>query len=143
MIPCFPMTSKTLTRPAPARPRIEGYEPSPAGPVDGAPAFVLPPVLPQPPVIQTAPFVGRTLPFLFAAQREFGETFAFRPLANGGESIVVATHPDHVKSLFSAPPEIVPSITSESPLRPVLGPRSVLILNGPEHLRRRKLLLPP
>ncbi len=122
---------------------MDGFAPSPAGPLDGAPALVHPPELPQSPAVQTARFVGRTLPFLFAAQRELGETFAFRPLANRGEPIVVVTHPDHVKSLFSAPPDLVPSITSESPLRPVLGPRSVLITNGPEHLRRRKLLLPP
>jgi len=94
------------------------------------------------PVVQTARFVTRPLPFLFSARRELGETFAFRPLGNRGEPITVVTHPDHVKSLFTAPPELVPSITSESPLRPVLGPRSVLTANGPEHLRRRKLLLP-
>ena len=28
-------------------------------------------------------------------------------------------------------------------LRPLLGPRSVLLLDGPEHLRERKTLLPP
>ena len=103
----------------------------------------MPPVLTQPAAIQTARFVTRPLPFLFGAQRELGETFAFRPVANHGEPIVVVSHPDHVKSLFTAPPELVPSITSESPLRPVLGPRSVLTANGPEHLSRRKLLLPP
>src|SRR5690606_34074298 len=28
-------------------------------------------------------------------------------------------------------------------LTPVLGPNSVLVLDGPEHMRQRKLLLPP
>ena len=51
--------------------------------------------------------------------------------------------PDHIRSLFKAPPDLVPTLASESPLRPVLGPNSVLTANGPRHLRQRKLLLPP
>jgi cytochrome P450 family 135 len=54
----------------------------------------------------------------------------------------VTSHPDHVKSLFTAPPDLVPTLAAESPLRPVLGPKSVLTANGPRHLRQRKLLLP-
>jgi cytochrome P450 len=136
------MSTETLVPPA-SGPRIDRAEPSPAGPLDGAPATSLPPELRLHPVVQTARFVTRPLPFLFSAKRELGETFSFRPIGNRGEPIAVISHPDHVKSLFTAPPELVPSITSESPLRPVLGPRSVLTANGPEHLRRRKLLLPP
>jgi cytochrome P450 len=37
----------------------------------------------------------------------------------------------------------VPTLAAESPLRPVLGPSSVLTSNGPRHLRQRKLLLGP
>ena len=55
----------------------------------------------------------------------------------------VTSHPDHVRALFTAPPEHVPTLAAESPLRPVLGPNSVLTSNGPRHLRQRKLLLPP
>ena len=52
------------------------------------------------------------------------------------------SHPDHVRSLFTAEPELAPSMTAESPLRPVVGDRSVLTLLGDEHMRQRKLLLP-
>jgi cytochrome P450 len=34
-------------------------------------------------------------------------------------------------------------LTGETPLRPILGPNSVLVLVGERHLRARKLLLPP
>jgi cytochrome P450 len=51
--------------------------------------------------------------------------------------------PTMFASLFTAPPEQVPTLAEESPLRPVLGPSSVLTSNGPRHLRQRKLLLPP
>jgi cytochrome P450 len=56
---------------------------------------------------------------------------------------VVTCHPDHVRSLFTAPEAKVPTLAEESPLRPVLGAGSVLTANGPRHLRQRKLLLPP
>ena len=52
-------------------------------------------------------------------------------------------HPEHIRSLFTAPPGQVPTLAEESPLRPVLGRGSVLTANGPRHLRQRKLLLPP
>src|SRR6201999_2962597 len=47
------------------------------------------------------------------------------------------------RSLFPAKPEQAPSLTGESPLRPIVGPDSVLNLIGPRHMRQRKLLLPP
>ncbi len=59
------------------------------------------------------------------------------------EPFVVTSHPDHVKSLLKAKPDDAPSLTGESPLRPILGPNSVLTSLGARHLRQRKLLLPP
>jgi cytochrome P450 len=82
----------------------------------------------------------RQLEFVFRWRRELGEVFRTRETL--GRS-VVTSHPDHVRSLFTAAPELVPSITAESPLRPIVGPASVLTANGPRHLRQRKLLLPP
>lgn len=57
--------------------------------------------------------------------------------------MIVTCHPDHVESLFKAKPGDAPSLTGESPLRPILGPYSVLTLVGEPHMRERKLLLPP
>ena len=48
-----------------------------------------------------------------------------------------------MRSLFTASPEQAPSLTGESPLRPIVGPDSVLTAVGPRHMRQRKLLLPP
>jgi cytochrome P450 len=61
-------------------------------------------------------------------------------MVSGGP--VVTSHPDHVRSLFTAKPEQAPSLTGESPLRPVVGPNSTLTAVGPRHMRQRKLLLP-
>jgi cytochrome P450 len=83
----------------------------------------------------------RQIEFVFRWQRELGEVFRTRGVIRGRP--VITNHPDHVRSLFTAPPSLVPSITAESPLRPIVGPRSVLTANGPRHLRQRRLLLPP
>ena len=52
-------------------------------------------------------------------------------------------HPDHVRSLFTAKPELVPSLTAESPLRPIVGPNSVLTANGPATCASASCCLPP
>ena len=117
--------------------------PSPAGPApaDGRPD-ALPRELPLSSALQTLRFSMRQIQFVFRARREIGEVFRFRGML-ADDVIVVTSHPDHVKALFTARPEEAPSLTGESPLRPIVGPNSVLTLVGPAHLRQRKLLLPP
>jgi cytochrome P450 len=119
--------------------------PSPAGPApdDGRPDH-LPAALRLPRALQTLRFSIRQAEFVFRARREIGETFRFRSMIGElDETIVVTSHPDHVKSLFTANPDIAPSLTGESPLRPIVGPNSVLTTVGATHMRQRKLLLPP
>jgi cytochrome P450 len=130
--------------PAPLYPELVGAAPpSPAGPIDAAEAAALatPPDIPLPKLSQTMRFSIRQIEFVFRYRRELGETFRMRGVIPGGP--VITSHPDHVKSLFTAKPELAPSLTGESPLRPILGPNSVLTAVGPRHMRQRKLLLPP
>ncbi|MCW3003809.1 MAG: cytochrome [Conexibacter sp.] len=117
--------------------------PSPAGPLDPADAAGLPapPEILLPRALQILRFNQRQIEFVFRARRELGEVFRMRGMVDG--SPVVTSHPDHVQSLFTAKPEQAPSLTGESPLRPIVGPNSVLTAVGPRHLRQRKLLLPP
>jgi cytochrome P450 len=116
--------------------------PSPAGPIDAqeAASLAAPPAIPLPRVIQVLRFNQRQIEFVFRARRELGEVFRMRGMVSGGP--VITSHPDHVRSLFTARPEQAPSITGESPLRPIVGPNSVLTAIGPRHMRQRKLLLP-
>jgi cytochrome P450 len=116
--------------------------PSPAGPIDAAEAAGLrkPPRIPQAPIVQMLRFNQRQIEFVFAAKRRYGETFRMRTSMPGGP--VITSHPDHVRSLFTASPEQAPSLTGESPLRPIIGPNAVLTAVGPRHMRQRKLLLP-
>jgi cytochrome P450 len=115
---------------------------SPAGPIDAADLQRLPtpPSVALPRAVQVIRFNQRQIQFVFRARRELGEVFRMRGMLLGGP--VITSHPDHVKSLFTAQPDDAPSLTGESPLRPVLGPSSVLTSVGPRHMRQRKLLLP-
>ncbi len=117
--------------------------PSPAGPIESGELTELapPPSIPLPRLAQTLRFSQRQIEFVFRARRELGEVFRMRGTIPGGP--VVTSHPDHVRSLFTASPELAPSLTGESPLRPIVGSNSVLTATGPRHMRQRKLLLPP
>jgi len=116
--------------------------PSPAGPVHDGGGVRLPPSLPLPRAAQTLRFSVRQIEFVFRARRELGEVFQLRG-AIDDDIEAITCHPDHVRSLFTAKPEEAPSLTGESPLRPIVGPNSVLTAVGPRHMRQRKLLLPP
>ena len=116
--------------------------PSPGGPAAGEELAQLPepPSISLPRALQVLRFNQRQIQFVFRARRELGEVFRMRGVVSGGP--VITCHPDHVRSLFTAEPKDAPSITGESPLRPIVGPNSVLTAIGARHMRQRKLLLP-
>src|ERR1700752_4820917 len=134
-----------LTRPIPpltATERLLGEAPAdaagPGGPLDG---LREPPAIKLPKFVQTLWFGQKQTSFVFHHRQRFGEVWSAAGYVRGHP--VVTCHPDHVRSLFTAPPAQVPTLAGESPLRPVLGPGSVLTSNRPRPRRRRKLLLPP
>jgi len=67
-------------------------------------------------------------------------TMTFWP---SGMKFVLLSDPEAVKTVFTASPEVAPSATGNSPIAGVMGKSSVLTLTGAEHMRQRKLLLPP
>ena len=117
--------------------------PSPAGPISAEEAARLPapPQIDLPRALQVLRFTQRQIEFVFGAQRRYGDVFRMDGMVPGRPAITC--HPDHVRSLFTAKPDEAPSLTGESPLRPIIGPNSVLTAIGPRHMRQRKLLLPP
>src|SRR3954471_2045734 len=116
--------------------------PSEAGPIGPEEAAGLPepPEIPLPRSIQVLRFNQRQIEFVFRARRELGEVFRMHGVVPGRP--VITSHPAHVRSLFTAKPELAPSLTGESPLRPIVGPNSTLTALGDRHMRQRKLLLP-
>ena len=72
--------------------------------------------------------------------RRFGPTFSLR-IANQG-TWVVLTDPADVRRVFTGDPGVLHAGEGNAILEPVLGNRSVLLLDGAEHLEQRKLMLP-
>jgi cytochrome P450 len=123
-------------------PLIGEAAPSPAGPLEKPEPVRLPPARSQPRFLQTVRFGMRPMSASLSAHAEFGDVWRVQLLSRM-QQLVVTCHPDHVESLLRAKPADAPSLTGESPLRPVLGPNSVLTSVGERHMRQRKLLLPP
>ncbi|HEY3726570.1 MAG TPA: cytochrome P450 [Solirubrobacteraceae bacterium] len=130
------------TEPELAAGDLDGAPESPAGPVDASTPLRLPPVDRAPPLLQTLRFGTRPMAFNLNARRRFGDVWQLQILSRK-EPFVVTCHPDHIRSLMKAKPSDAPSLTGESPLRPILGPNSVLTSVGDRHMRQRKMLLPP
>ncbi len=137
-----PVAAPRIDAPAVADGLVGEAPESPAGPIEAAEAatFPQPPRIGLPRLLQTLRFNQRQIEFVFGARREMGEVFRMQGIVP--EATTITSHPDHVRSLFTAKPEQAPSLTGESPLRPVVGPNSVLTAVGDRHMRQRKLLLP-
>ena len=131
-----------LADPGLADTQSELFSPSRAGPADGEPPTAPPPGPALSPFLQGLRFSARPMSFNIGAHRRYGDVWTLR-IPTRREGFVVTCHPDHLASLLKAHPDDAPSLTGESPLRPILGPNSVLTSVGERHLRQRRLLLPP
>jgi cytochrome P450 len=94
----------------------------------------------MPVALQTALWVRRAQWMLGQCSRRFGDTFTLRIAGQG--TWVVISDPRDVETVFKADPEIARAGEGNRILEPILGPESVLLLDGRAHLRQRKLMLP-
>jgi cytochrome P450 len=99
----------------------------------------LPPGPRMPRALQAVGWTQRPLPFLERCQRRYGDIFTLRILHWG--DWVLLCDPDDVKKVFTAGAAVGVDVANPL-LGPVLGPRSVMLLEEPEHMTRRKLMLP-
>ncbi len=122
-----------------------------AGPAPGAPEETgvpkpltdparLPPGPRLPKLVQTAGFIFGGVRFLEALRRRYGG--AVRMTTVFDEGFVMVFDPELVKALFQGPSEGLSAGEANALLGPILGDRSVLLLDGAEHLRHRRLMLP-
>ncbi|MCW3040787.1 MAG: cytochrome [Solirubrobacterales bacterium] len=100
----------------------------------------LPPGPRLPAALQTARWVAQPVPFFERCRARYGGRFTLRLLF--GPPIVNLTDPGEVKAMFAAPPEVLAPGVGGRVLEPLVGARSVLVLDGQDHLRQRKLMLP-
>ena len=94
------------------------------------------------PALQTLIWTIAPTWMMSRCERHIGEAFTIT-FAPSGTRMVLFSNPESVKRIFTAPPELAPSGAGSSPVASVMGPSSVVTLTGPEHMRQRKLLLPP
>jgi cytochrome P450 family 135 len=107
-----------------------------------APKTTLPPGPPIPTTLQAAIWALRPLELMDRCEARYGEIFTLR--IRRGRPWVLLTNPAHVKLVFTRASELMGAGAGEANplLEPLLGPRSVMLLDEPEHMGDRKRLLP-
>jgi cytochrome P450 len=90
--------------------------------------------------MQTLGFVFFPRQFIDTCRRRYGDVVTFSTLFD--PLFVMVFHPEAVKQVFRGSPERLRAGEANAPLGTVLGQRSVLLLDGAEHLRHRRLMLP-
>jgi cytochrome P450 len=103
--------------------------------------MALPPGPRTPAVVNAVRFARRPLELLSAWHDRYGDVFTVR-MTGFGTGVYVAD-PDAIRTLFTGDQSDLRAGEANSFMEPVLGRHSVLVLDGKEHLRQRKLLLPP
>jgi cytochrome P450 len=102
----------------------------------------LPPGPPIPTPIQAALWAMRPLAMMDRCASRYGEIFTLR--IRRGRPWVLLSNPAHVKQVFTADSALMGAGAGEANplLGPLLGPRSVMLLDEPQHMGDRKRLLP-
>ena len=99
----------------------------------------LPPGPRSPRVLQAVLWGLRYPEFTRAAHARYGPTFTVRP--GTYPPFVLTTDRDAIRRLLTGDP--LEKRHANEVARPLIGDRSILLLEPAEHLERRKLLLPP
>ncbi len=89
---------------------------------------------------QTLGWISRPGPFLQRCRDRYGDVFTIRL---SDETFVFLADPEDVKRTFTGDPRLLRAGEANAILRPVVGARSVLLLDEPQHMIDRKLMLPP
>ncbi len=101
------------------------------------PSTALPP---GPNLFATFDFVRNPFRFLDQCARRYGDWFTVR--VPGVSPFVFTSDPAAVREVFLGDPDALHAGQANRPLGAFMGERSSLFLDGDEHLRQRRLLLP-
>jgi cytochrome P450 len=107
-----------------SRPRADGLPPGPRTPAPW----------------QTLRLARDWVGFLQDCRRRYGDTFTVN-FSGFGPTLYVSD-PDVASAVMQGDPDVFQAGPARAILEPVVGRRSVLVLDGEEHLRERTLLLP-
>ncbi|MGZ8513021.1 MAG: cytochrome P450 [Candidatus Limnocylindria bacterium] len=93
------------------------------------------------PIVQTLRWLLRPISFLESCRRRFGDTFSVRFLGFR-TPMVMLSDPEAIRALYGNSEHGLPPGRTLA-LLPIVGSRSLLLLEGRDHLARRRLMLPP
>ena len=102
----------------------------------------LPPGPSAPAVWQTLAWMTRPGAFLRRVHGRYGDPATIRTYWTE-EPMVLFSSPESVRAVFRLDPAIAPAGQSWEFLRPFAGPHSILLLDGEEHIRERRLIQGP
>jgi cytochrome P450 family 135 len=91
--------------------------------------------------VQMTRWLVRPIAFMESCRRRFGDQFSVS-FPGFERPMVMLSSPESIRALYTAHEHGLPPGRTIT-LLPVMGPNSVLLLEGREHLARRKLMLPP
>ncbi len=91
---------------------------------------------------QTIGWMARPAGFMQSLHRRYGDPVTIRTYWTE-EPMVLFSHPAAVREIFRLDPAIAPAGQSWEFLRPFAGPHSILLLDGEQHLRERRLMAAP
>ncbi len=91
--------------------------------------------------MQTLRWSFRPLPFMQECREKYGDNFSVKFLTFE-RPMVMISDPDAIKALYRERSHGLPP-GRDIILTPIVGPRSLLVTEGADHLAHRKLMLPP
>lgn len=105
-----------------------------------APPAALPPAPLRAAPAHTLRFMLRPEPLMESCYRRHGAIFSLRILGLG--QVVIVGDRELIEAVFTAGPSQFHPGTTTRMLGPLMGERSVLVVDEPDHMRKRRLLLP-
>lgn len=126
----------------PLEPRVDVDAAEPAlERIEEATEPLLPPGPRSPAVVQSTAWVYRPIEFMERNRARFGPHFRARlgPLRN----VVFISDPAYIKTVLTGDRDLLHTGDINGIFRPIIGNDSILLLDGHEHLRARRMLLPP
>jgi cytochrome P450 len=99
----------------------------------------LPPGPSEPRMAQMMQWISRPIAYATRQRDRYGDAFTARI---DEHPWVMLGDPEDVRAVFTAGPQRTNAGEANAILRPTLGSHSLLLLDGEEHLRQRKLMLP-
>jgi cytochrome P450 len=121
--------------------RFARMKPFNAGMAGKIPARDLPPGPRWPSLLQSIALVRFRHRFVPAMHRRYGDVFTVRVMPRGS-ALVLFTRPEPTKQIFAGDPEYFHAGKGNAILGPIMGEHSLLLQDGAEHKRARKLLMP-